>query len=196
MIFENVFCNFLAYEDIIIDNNDIENFCYRKMNEDEKGRVLSNKGGWQSNDLFLPVSELCELTSIVTYNMRKLAKKINLKNVHDLYLSNFWININKNSNSNSPHTHPNSVLTAVYYVKVPYKSGDIRFFSPIENNHDYFKDFMIENYNEYNSTTYTLKPSQGKLVFFPSWLKHEVESNETNMDRISIAFNSNYKDLL
>jgi uncharacterized protein (TIGR02466 family) len=193
MIFENIFCNFLAYEDIIIDNDDIEKFCYQKMAEDEKGRVLSNRGGWQSNDLFLPVPELCELTSVITYNMRKLAKQINLKDIHNLYLNNFWININKNSNSNIPHTHPNSILTAVYYVKVPEFSGTLKLFTPINNYDEYFKDFMIEKYNEYNSTTYNFIPKKGKLVFFPSWLMHEVEPNKTDSDRISIAFNSMYR---
>lgn len=193
MIFENVFCNFLAYEDIIIDNDAIEKYCYHKKSEDEKGRVISNVGGWQSNDLFLPVPELCELTSIVTHLMRSLAKQINLKDVHNLYLGNFWININKNSNTNIPHSHPESVLTAVYYVKVPENSGNIKFFTPINNYDEHFKDFMIEKYNEYNSTTYSFVPKKGKLVFFPSWLMHEVEPNKTDSDRISIAFNFVYR---
>ena len=194
MIFENVFCNFLAYEDIIIDSDTIEKFCYQKMDEDKGGRILSNEGGWQSNDLFLPVPELCELTSIVTFRMRELAKKIELKDVHKLVLTNLWININKKSNTNMPHIHPNSVLTAIYYVKVPPDSGDTVFLTSVKDYDQCFKDFMIEKYNEYNSPAYRLKPSQGKLVFFPSWLEHKVESNETNMDRISIAFNSMYKE--
>ncbi len=192
MIIENIFCNFLAYEDLFLDNKSIIKFCYEKKAEDEKGRTLTNKGGWQSNDLFLPVPELSQLTDTVTYLMRDFAKKINLRDTHRLCLDNFWININKKSNMNIPHSHPASVLSAAYYVKVPPKSGNIIFLTPFSIYDRCLEDYMIDSYTEYNSSTYTFIPQEGKLLLFPSWLEHKVEPNETDMDRISIAFNSGY----
>jgi uncharacterized protein (TIGR02466 family) len=39
------------------------------------------------------------------------------------------------------------------------------------------------------SHTFYFKPSDGCMVLFPSDLKHIVENNEVDEDRISISFN-------
>ena len=37
--------------------------------------------------------------------------------------------------------------------------------------------------------SYISKPTCGKLVVFPAWTKHSVEMNNSDTERISIAFN-------
>lgn len=192
MVFENILSNFVAYEDLNIDNDKIEKFCYKQMDDDPNGRIISNRGGWQSNDLFTSTTpELKELTDIISSRFIDLAFKMNY-NIN-CPVGNFWININKKNSHNVPHIHPRTLLTSVYYVKVPENSGNIIFHRTIHNYEEYVKDYMISKYNEYNSSTYTFVPKKGKLLIFPSWLEHEVEPNETDLERISIAFNSVYE---
>ena len=43
------------------------------------------------------------------------------------------------------------------------------------------------------------QPRPGRMVMFPSWLRHHVPSNESTTERISIAFNlmfTNYAETL
>jgi len=32
------------------------------------------------------------------------------------------------------------------------------------------------------------------LIFFPSWLQHEVQTNNSNEDRVIISFNINWRN--
>ena len=34
-----------------------------------------------------------------------------------------------------------------------------------------------------------IEPQEGMIMFFPSWLEHDVEPSKSDEDRISIAFN-------
>jgi ectoine hydroxylase-related dioxygenase (phytanoyl-CoA dioxygenase family) len=44
--------------------------------------------------------------------------------------------------------------------------------------------------NLYNHQRWHVIPEQGKLVMFPAWITHFAESNQSNEDRISFAFNA------
>ena len=42
----------------------------------------------------------------------------------------------------------------------------------------------------YNSQSYNfIVPQEDMILFFPSWLEHDVEENQSNEERISIGFN-------
>jgi uncharacterized protein (TIGR02466 family) len=191
---ETIFANWVAYENLSLDNKSIEEFCYRKRNEDPVGRIMTNRGGWQSNDLYEKDSELKELTNIIIGRIRNLAKNFDYSNPNDLQICNYWININKKNNDNAPHTHPISVISAVYYVKVPENSGEIIFHTPLQNYDEFIFEDMIEKYNAYNSSNYRYIPKTGDLILFPSWLSHNVSANQSEEERISIAFNGNFKN--
>lgn len=193
MKIETVFANWIAYENLSLDNKSIEEFCHRKRDEDPEGRIKSNKGGWQSDDLHIKNGELEELKDIVIDKIRKIAENFEYSNTHILKLYNYWININKKNNKNAKHIHPGSIISAVYYIKVPDNSGEIIFYTPLQNYDKFIFGNMIEKYNSYNSSTYTYIPKSGDLIMFPSWLYHNVSDNKSEEERISIAFNSNYR---
>ena len=101
-----------------------------------------------------------------------------------------WVNWNPKGASNTRHTHitytRSLLLSGVYYVKVPENSGRIRFYDPrlISSlntpDHQYY----------YNSQSYNfIVPQEDMILFFPSWLEHDVEENQSNEERISIGFN-------
>jgi uncharacterized protein (TIGR02466 family) len=98
-----------------------------------------------------------------------------------------WINIYKNSDYQEYHTHPDSTISAVYYVDVPPGSGNIVWKSPTEP--DMLPIKGIAQMNELSYQTCFLSPKPGDLCIFRSYLSHMVEKGTNDEERISIAFN-------
>ena len=98
-----------------------------------------------------------------------------------------WVNVNGKGHSNNKHSHFTSdiLISGVYYVKVPEDSGNIRFYDP--RGELIHKTLDWEYYHNYQY--HYIKPKEGQMIFFPCWLEHEVEPNESDDERVSIAFN-------
>ena len=65
--------------------------------------------------------------------------------------------------------------------------GSIQFNSPIEQ----LSDFQI-NPNQWfigNANLWGVYPTKNLLLFFPSYLRHEIQVNNSNIKRCSLAFN-------
>jgi len=167
------------------DLNKITNFCL-KIYKTEEGRKKSNFGGYQSNDLNKDEIFLNSLINHIEINSNKIMKnhfKINDK----IFLKNIWFNINKYKDFNVQHTHPFSKISGVFYVKTPENSGNIVFINKTKID-NYLDNFIFE-YNQHNSSTWSIKPEENELYFFPSWLNHFVEPNLSKKERISFSFN-------
>ena len=148
----------------------------------DNGRILSNNGGWQSSDLYFNSDDVInKFSKFIQHHLNILSEKIKIK----LVINSLWININGYQNSNIIHTHPGSFISGVFYVKAEENQGDICFQNPLKH----FNDFMYINY-AFLDTNVFYQPKTGKLLLFPASLPHSVLSNETNIDRISISFNT------
>ena len=99
----------------------------------------------------------------------------------------YWVNFNPPGAFNHRHHHTDTVilLSGVYYLKVPPDSGRITFFDPRGLTINSMGDSRFYKYEP----EVTVDPQSGMIVYFPSWLEHEVENNQGNSERISIAFN-------
>tara|TARA_B100000287_G_C20147837_1_gene588927 strand:+ start:24 stop:569 length:546 start_codon:yes stop_codon:yes gene_type:complete len=98
-----------------------------------------------------------------------------------------WVNVNGEGHSNNKHSHFTSdiLISGVYYVKVPEDSGNIRFYDP--RGELIHKTLDWKYYHNYQY--HYIKPKEGQMIFFPCWLEHDVEPNQSNDERVSIAFN-------
>ena len=183
-----IFSSFFMREKINIDNDIIKKYCLDLQSKDA-GKFVTNYGGWQSSDIRGYNKELSELIEQISHKMNHVKSILGLKNNVNISLGNYWININGKGGFNIPHVHPFSLVSAVYYVNVPKDSGRLVFENPIQQ-HDYvMKPDTVETFNGINSGYWNVEPEQGELIIFPSWLRHWVEPNNTNENRISIAFN-------
>ena len=91
-----------------------------------------------------------------------------------LPIDEFWFNISKPGESTGWHDHKNrSLLSGVYYLKVPNNAGNINF---REKNGDKFHEWQIRS-------------QTGKMILFHSNIEHSVSKNRSKDNRISIAFN-------
>jgi len=158
-----------------------------KTEKEQKGKLLSNKGGFQSDDLNKKEPCLNSLIEKIELNSNLLFNNY-LKIKCKLSLDNIWININRYKDFNIQHIHPFSKLSGAFYIKIPSNSGNLIFVNdyPIEN----FISFLnINEYNQYNSPSWSFEPEENILYLFPSWLKHYVNPNLSEQERISISFN-------
>jgi len=180
-----IFCSYLATEKLDVDLKQLEDYCYQ-LESLSKGREKSNVGGWQSEDLNQSDPIINSLAKQLILSASPLIEYSQFKG--NIGISNIWININRKHCYNRTHNHPNSLISGTFYIKVPENSGNIIFENPNECLR-YCLTPELKGYNEINSIDWTYKPQPGTVLYFPGYLKHFVEPNNTTEDRISLAFN-------
>lgn len=146
---------------------------------------ISNRGGWQSQKLVIGESEsLKELFNTIDILVQGICET---KSLPKLSLINSWFNLNPKGAYHEIHDHKNSIISGVFYIKVPEDSGNINFYR--SDSAEYFLPDNIDSFNSFNSCKYTYEPKESFIFLFPSWLKHSVDLNNSTKDRISLSFN-------
>lgn len=89
-----------------------------------------------------------------------------------------WATVHADCVWHNVHTHPNNLVSGVFYLSIPPGSGKIIFYDPRG---------PLPPFDD----TYEIVPRPGDLLIFPSWLPHLVSSSTTSLDspRVSVAFN-------
>ena len=165
----------------------IETLCQQERSKNPEGTQNSNVGGWHSGDINYPDSPFFFLSDIEK-ECQEYARDI-LKADASLCLQNAWININSKRDFNQTHDHAGAVLSGVYYIKTPKDCGNIKFLHPAHDLIERDWIFSLREYHPFNSCLWWLPANEGSLYIFPSWLKHRVEPNMSDEERISISFN-------
>ena len=171
-------------------NEELINYILKLKKKDKIGNNRSNIGGWHSPNFDLVEEE----TPIHFINKFKdFLKNIIINEFGWEYLPNkqrivaMWAIINKKNSFNIMHNHQNCYLSASYYVKKPERSGDISFFDPVEPKTYRYPE--KEKGTFHSNQVVTLKPEEGDLLVFPSYLYHSVQPNLSDEDRVVISFN-------
>lgn len=169
-----------------IDNQSIKQYALG-LRSKYPGANISNRGGWHSKELDLPLPQsLDNLINDLTEFLNNYCAQ--WTGINDLILGNWWININGKNNYNAEHDHQNAVLSAVYYVEVlANNTGNLVLHR--EDPSRYYLGKYKKDKTHFTQQMYISEPTCGKLVVFPAWTKHSVEMNNSDTERISIAFN-------
>ena len=166
----DIFCQKILYKEYSFDLSKLLINIIKK----EKKHV-SNIGG----DQFSVFVNDKNFLNVLEKEANKLADIIGCEKV---FLDNIWLNVNKNKDYNVLHDHPNSVISGIFYIKVPKNSGELIF-----SNENLIRFYPLKIKD--NSQIWKFEPKENTLYLFPSWIKHMVSSNFTNKERISLAFN-------
>jgi uncharacterized protein (TIGR02466 family) len=112
-----------------------------------------------------------------------------------MMITGCWANVNPPGSYHPTHAHPNNFLSGVYYVDAPGSGTDLVFQDP--------RPISIMPWSgkptRMTANASTAQPQPGRMVIFPSWLRHHVPTNEGTTERISISFNlmfTNYAETL
>ena len=73
-------------------------------------------------------------------------------------------------------------------MRAPENCGDIVFYDPRPAR---FSHILKKSPNSLNAMINSIKPIEGYLILFPSYLEHSVNSNISKNERIVISFNIN-----
>lgn len=102
------------------------------------------------------------------------------------YVTQSWANYTMKGQFHHKHSHPNSVISGVFYVAADAAKDRIFFYK------DGYQQIKVktEKWNCWNSESWWFEVAAGKVVLFPSHLTHMVETVQAENIRISIAFNT------
>ena len=81
------------------------------------------------------------------------------------------------------HDHPGVDISGVVYAAADSTQGDIFFPRP-------FDQFGMSKLLMHWPDHYSLEPTTGRVILFPSWLKHGVRTNTSNTNRVSFSWNT------
>lgn len=156
----------------------------------------SNAGGWQSPGNLVQheapaVQALKHRIETLIFNLTdQVIRDDGQQRVFRLIID-AWGNINRHGDYNVVHAHPNCMWSGCYYVdqgqpdtSIP-QNGLLEIIDPRE----------AANYIQIRNTIFDAKQFvenlPGRMVIWPSWLKHMVHPYMGEGERISIAFNVN-----
>ena len=165
-----------------------EELDFFKRTQESKDRV-TNHGNTHTNDHYiLDNPELSELK-------KNLTEKVNLyfRDVYKvdedikIFITISWVNYTETGEYHHAHSHPNSVISGVYYIETDV-SDTIIFSSPWPNKLTMYVE--TTELNQWNSDEWWYPTTENSVLLFPSKLVHHVNQVESEKTRISLAFNT------
>lgn len=195
-----VTASYVTYVDNIDLSKISEHVNYLDKHVPNVRRQRSNAGGFQTEDIHPLPYDFEETGKLFDQWIKPSVGTIldSWKVPHEIDNFSYWYNLNTKYTYNREHIHANSLVSGVYYVKVPSDSGKIVFNRSVN---EYDRMHNIQSIYAANDTqvdhpetnnTHWYVPKEGMLVLFPSHVSHYVEQNVTNDEsdgRISISFN-------
>jgi len=173
----------------------LRNFCITKLTHKLKDHCAFNTNSKSTHG-----NGEDKILTVISKNikeLKKIEKRIEIVldeytescNMRKVLLANSWINIQEEKSVLKEHIHPNSVLSAAIFINVDEESSPLVFENPNPYAH-----FFANKIDDLNSS---IKPKNGMMIIFPSWLKHGSNfiENKTK-DRIVISFNTNFKEFI
>ena len=154
----------------------------------QSSNVVKNSGGnYRSFDnKVLENKTLEELKQFFIRHINNYFDKIiQTNNKITPYITTSWINYNTKNTHHHVHSHPNSFISGVFYIKSEKEKDFIEFM--VNDNTITFSE--IKNFNVFNSTHWTIPITNGLLFLFPSNLKHCVKNHVYDYTRTSLSFN-------
>jgi uncharacterized protein (TIGR02466 family) len=160
------------------------------------GVTKSNRKGWHSsNDLFerkepAQAALAQMLLRMIAQSALQVAPGADFTNIE--LVAEGWINVNPPGGYNAPHDHVGAFWSGCYYVQVPNdidaQGGAIEFLSP----HKPLPGRKLIN-APITADKLCVRPRAGTVLIFPASMVHWVHPNDSNQERVTIAFNGHFR---
>jgi uncharacterized protein (TIGR02466 family) len=115
-----------------------------------------------------------------------ILNQLKLTNVYEYVVGNSWANVHYNSGETLPHSHGLSALSCVAYITLPVNGGFTEFKDPhydLRSLHE--RSDKDEDLNEWCK----VDAIAGDVLFFPGWLQHRSQPNDSSVPRWIISSN-------
>ena len=100
-----------------------------------------------------------------------------------------WITRHGKGDFHPYHQDPNTLLSAVFYIRAPENSGDIVFRKDL-NYCNLFPNVMEMKYHtktSFNSREWSITPKDSMLVVFPAHIEHQVLESFSDEERFALV---------
>ena len=174
-------------------NSKMYNYIKSLQKKDHDGISKSNQLGWHSHNFDLNNLDVQSFINLISPNIKNVINDMNWDTEkNDVKIINMWSVVNIKGSFNARHIHPNSYLSAAYYIKAPQNCGDITFYDP--RSAKTIRSPIRKSSNSVNHDNVNIIPKESLLVMFPSYLHHAVKENQSEEERMVISFNVDLKD--
>lgn len=160
---------------------------YALREQDPQGVANTNIDGWQSKNTLQMLEDFEDMNRRILAICRHIAQSENFR-PDATYRHQAWVNISPPGASNRIHIHPNCHFSGVYYVSLVAPACGSIFFRDPRVAGTMLRP-PIERETHFTATEVRMRPEEGRMYVFPSWLEHGVEVNRSDRDRVSISFN-------
>ena len=163
------------------------NLTKKEMNFILKQKQRPNDGNSTSvNNSLLENKTLENLKTFISNCFNNYAENVlRIKEDVSLDITQSWANFTKKGEFHHRHSHSNSYLSGVFYVKADDKLDKIMFF---KDGYDQIK-LEPKDFNIHNSESWFFNVKSNQFAVFPSSLTHMVPATETE-ERVSISCNT------
>jgi uncharacterized protein (TIGR02466 family) len=163
-----------------IENSNVE---YKKISLNQNN---SPTMGYIKNEYGYTSFYHQELYSFLDECLKEVAEK-NFNNF-SLKIVDLWTTKSKFGQSSQSHFHTMSIFSGLLYLSDCDRSETE--FTMNTRLYDNWKFFIHENFIKNKEQTYRVKPKKGKIIIWPSDIKHKITPHSTKDDRYTIAFNT------
>ena len=151
-----------------------------------RGGAPAPGAAWQSDQTLHEHDAFGELVACV--DEAAVAALAYLKIGHDGFaITACWANVNAPGAGHAMHSHPNNLLSGIYYVTTPDGADTVNFHEP-RPQAAIIRPPVTELTAD-NTDQVVVRVSAGTLLVFPAWLQHSVDTNQSGEARISVSFN-------
>jgi uncharacterized protein (TIGR02466 family) len=181
-------------------NRHLLDLIYGERARDQTGITRSNipaLGGWHSQTDLHKNADFADLTAKVHEAAGKISADQGYDTRYALKIGTMWSIINPPGSQNRAHVHPGCLWSGVYYIQAAEGSGNIEFFEPRTVNVMNQPRFAPGAKRPKDGwTKVRFEPIPGRMLIFPSWLYHAVDTNQAraegrDADRVIVSFNLN-----
>jgi uncharacterized protein (TIGR02466 family) len=137
---------------------------------------------------FIAEFGLTRLDEHIARHVRRFKRELDASDL-DVQRTQAWINYQGQHQYQNLHRHAHTLISGVFYLDTTGDDGSLLFHVP---------DSLMESYPVAKRTNRTaisffVKPKNGRIVLFPSYMPHRVQPNGTEHVRISCSFNYGYR---
>ena len=155
----------------------------------------TNNTSYSVNKYVLNIPELQELKDKVMEHVNFFVYDfLDAEHNMEFGLENSWLNVNGPGDYTDMHYHGNSLICGCLYIDVNEKSGSFIVAKDKEYTNLFNQTVRVDfkqsdKLSIYTSSIFPVQPKNHDILLWPNHLNHGVNPNESNANRISLAFN-------
>lgn len=164
---------------------------YKKDRSNEGLNRSNIEGAWHSPDIITTEKSFERFNNYITQHILLLCNGLFGDNCQ-MRIDNMWFIINPEGSVTDEHQHPGGDMSGSFYIKCQgEESGRLIFRnSNIFGQNAFLYNLKADLKQEFIlGDAFWVDPVEGRMLLFPSDVRHGVQKNTTTEDRIVISFN-------